>query len=206
MPPLRYALSLVFLLMSTACARYGVRNDDSHQYPEAQIFLNSPSSIVEDQLSKFLRKRGLQPQLHRSPSGDTIDFECDWVRDSSLDLFYIVSGTRKPHLVHWKAVWRLEASGPRSSQLKVKIMELLFMGPQESAGPLPELNGQWIEAPESNLRSWLELRRFFTEQYPRESLPPEMTILKIPTLDFAPLSLKHTRPVKLYRNPRPFSF
>jgi hypothetical protein len=204
---LRNGLILLSVVaLSPACARYGVRHDESRQYSEARLVINSPKSIVEEGLLGFLRNRGMEPAVHRSPTGAFTDFECDWVRDSSLDLFYIVSGSRKSHLVHWKAVWRLEAQGPRSTRVHLKIMELLFMGPQENAGDIPSLNGQWVEAPSTHLREWLELRRFYTEKYPRESLPREMTILKIPTLDFAPLSLKDSRPSQLYKSPRPFSF
>lgn len=189
-----------------SCARYGMRNDESRQYSKAQITLHSPVGFVEEKLRRFLSERGLLPKMHRSYSGSQVDVECSWIRDTSLDLFYIIAGTRKPHLVHWKAVWRLEPQDARHTRVSLKIMELLYMGAQEDAGATPALNGQWVEAPETHLRDWLELRRFYVETYPSKSLPNEMAILKVPSLDFPPLWLQDTKHPDSQRTPRPFSF
>jgi hypothetical protein len=194
------------LLGPSACARYGVRNDRARQYPKAQIELNQSRALVQDSLRRYLEGRGFNPNITQLQLGGISDFELDWVRDSSLEYFYIFSGKRVPHLSHWKGVFRITELGPRRSRLNVEIMELLYMGPRNAAGPVPELNGQWVEAPNTHLRGWLELRRFFSETYPRLPLPRELTSVQVPSLDFPPLSLQNFRPQSLQRSARPSSF
>jgi len=192
--------------MASACTRYGVHNDSVRQLPPAQITLNASREEIAELLMPFLRKRGYAPKMTRLRIGGSTDFELDWVRDSSLEYFYILSGTRLPHLVHWKAVWRVSELGPQRSTLRVETMELVYMGPREEAGPAPLLDGQWFEAPVSHLRGWIEVRRFFTETFPRLALPRELSLIQTPQLNSPPLSLRDYRPVKLHQSSRSSSF
>ncbi len=199
-------VALVVWSALTSCARYGVKNDSARQYPTAQIVVSQSREEAVQTLQSFLRKRGFRPRIERLRLPDTTDLELDWVRDSSLEYFYILSGKRTPHLSHWKAVWRVTQLGPRRSRLQVETMELLYLGPQDSAGPTPTLDGQWVEAPDTHLRGWLELRRYFVETFPRQTLPPELASIAIPSLQSPPLSLQDFRPVKRHRSARPSSF
>ncbi|MEO5667861.1 MAG: hypothetical protein ABIR96_07380, partial [Bdellovibrionota bacterium] len=105
---LRRSLSATLLVfLTTACARYGVLNDSARQYPPAEITLDASREEIASAVLPFLRSRGFSPQMDRLKLEGSTDFELDWVRDSSLEYFYILSGKRAPHLVHWKAVWRV---------------------------------------------------------------------------------------------------
>lgn len=172
----------------------------------AEIGLNMSREELCERLLPYLLKRGFSPRVDRLRLMGSTDFELDWVRDSSLEYFYILSGTRTPHLSHWKAVWRVSEDGPRRSKLRVEIMELIYMGPRDEAGAEPSLNGQWVAAPDSRLRNWIELRRFFTETYPGKPLPRELALIQVPSISGAPLSLQEFRPVKLHRSARPSPF
>ena len=193
-------------LASVSCARYGVHNDGARQYPASEISLNGSRPELAAKLQRYLKTRGFSPNVDRMRAAPSTDFELDWVRDSSLEYFYILSGTRLPHLSHWKAVWRLTDQGPRRTLVHVEIMELLYMGPRDEAGSVPSLNGQWVTAPDSHLRGWVELRRFFTETFPGQALPRDLSLIEVPSLSLPPLAMQDFRPLRLHRSSRLSSF
>jgi hypothetical protein len=203
---IRFFALCLLLVASVSCARYGVHNDGARQYPPSELSLNSSRAELTGQLQRYLKKRGFSPNIDHMRMGSSTDFELDWVRDSSLEYFYILSGTRLPHLSHWKAVWRLTDLGPRRTLVHVEIMELLYMGPRDEAGAIPSLNGQWVSAPDSHLRGWVELRRFFTETFPGQALPRDLALIEVPSLASPPLAMQDYRPLRLHRSSRPSSF
>jgi len=202
----RLLFAILIFSVTAACTRYGVHNDSARQYPVSEITLPSSREELAGQIQNFLKSRGFKPHVERHQTASVTDLELDWVRESSLEYFYILSGSRTPHLSHWKAVWRITDEGPRKTNIRIEIMELLYMGPQDEAGPTPSLNGQWVEAPDSHLRGWIELRRFFTETFPRQSLPKELTLIQVPSLEMPPLSLQEYRPLKSHQSSRPSPF
>lgn len=188
-----------------SCARYGIKNDNARQYGEASLILPLSFEEAQSSIRRYFQMRGFNLSTHPSQDNQRIDYEGSWIRDSSLELYYLVSDTRKPHLVHWKSVWRLQKHQAQS-QLTVHTKELVYMGPQESAGPTPNPDGQWLEAPQTHLRSWAELRRYFTSSFPNQAIPKEMPQIKIPQISFPPTYLKNSRPQKHYRSARPSAF
>ncbi len=198
---------LVFFVVSLgACAKYAIRKSEIPRNLPRKIELSASLDQVKNALGSYLSKRGQKYKIYRNKQGTVLDFEMEWVRDSDLAYFYVQTGRRIPHLSHWKGVWQIQQKSKNTTLVILEIMELIYLGPREEAPARPNVDGQWAESSDSNLRAALELKRFSTERFPRIKLPTSLAKLKAPDLDFPPLSLKKMRPDKLYRSSKTTAF
>src|SRR5690606_24351187 len=91
---------------------------------------------VRERLEGYLR---LRSRVERVVSeGNRIHIIQPWVRDSSLRYYMLEFDTRERHLNEWKAQWTLEHAGSMRTVLRLKVFELLYMGPPRQAGLRPD--------------------------------------------------------------------
>jgi hypothetical protein len=176
----------LILLWLGACSRYGILIDGSQQKPARGFVIDRNFAQVSKDLSAWLRKRGVLLATHDAAATNSVFFEQDWVRDSSLRYYYLDFDTRVRHLTHWKGVWRLRAQGPGRTELRMDLLELVFLGPANEAGRLHRMDGQWFESPRDNVRVALEMRRFWQAHYPNLRLPDGLAQIEVPRLTGPP--------------------
>lgn len=196
---------LCLILLLSSCARFAIRKPNSTEKYQSHINVTENFSKVRYRLKQFLKNRGQNFKEHMHRNGRTIDIEMEWVRDTSLNYYYVQRGTRKPHLSHWKGVWSISKISNSKTRIYFKTMELIYLGPQEEASSIPTNNGRWAESNSNNLRAALELRRFWNMHFKNKRLPSSLSQIKIPTLEFDPISSLN-RKDRLYRATRPSAF
>lgn len=190
-------LGLALLLLFGACAQFGLELRGSDPAPRRPIIVvpGDLSSVVRS-LERFLRAR----DALESTTGDTVAtgkvrLTEPWRRGTSLRYSYHVFGERGRHVAEWKGQWSLQAVDPQHTQVTLKILEVIYYGPAERAGPRPDPETikslpyrDWFETPPDDLRALFELRRFWTETYPRQPLPAVLADLTVPSLSGPPAS------------------
>jgi hypothetical protein len=194
------ALFVIFLTSLANCSRYAlVIPNAEREVGDQSIRIPENFQTTEIKISRWLRSRN---RLERSirPSGDSakVYFLTPWFRDYSLRFYYLEQYSRNRHLTEWTAQWTLKAIGNQESLLRVKVLELLYIGPANSSPPLPLSaskaqnslisNPDWAETDPDKLRATLELRRFWNENYPLLPLPKQLANVSLPSLLDPPIS------------------
>lgn len=188
------------LLGLAACSKYGIRlseRDPANRRPiPAVVEVDLPLPTVAATLKSYLAARDRLSSTYVPPENPEaeIRFQQPWVRDTSLRYYTLEFDTRRRHTVDWKALWTLKRLETRRTEIRLDIIEALFMGPPLEAGPGPLLNGQWFETERDSLRARLELRRFWNQSFPGRPLPPALGQIAVPSIEGSPLAKSQLEP------------
>ncbi len=187
---IRALLSVILMTQCASCTKYGLlipeEAPDPLQKPSIQVSEAFP--VVTEKIRQYLKEREkLESIFVPASSGEEIRFTQPWVRDSSLRYYVLEFDRRERHVVEWKAQWIISSRGPLLTEIRLEVLEVMFMGPPRRAGPGPTLNNQWFELEQDPLRANLELRRFWKQSYPNSALPSTLANIKVPSLKAEPL-------------------
>lgn len=193
-----------------ACSKYGLLIPEeatvNHlQQPVIQIADTFPN--VTTKLRQYLQKRERLESVFTPPPPVTeeLRYNQPWIRDTSLQYYALIFDHRERHIVEWKGQWRIKGLSSLQTELRLDILEVIFMGPPKMAGPGPNLDNQWFETERDPLRAMIELRRFWMEAYPDRVLPPALTKITTPALNGKPQGADVFSPHwKTLRRSRPF--
>ena len=178
------------------CSHYALRVPDTGH--EAPIFVTLPDSVpvAAHKIEKYLKLRGHYDSTYRpfDHPGEVRINEA-WIRDSSLRFYMRYWDHRIRHLSGWRAQWVLKELPSGHSELRVKVLEILFVGLPEDAEEGPDLDNKqsWFETNFDELRAGLEMRRFWATTYPVKKMPLALFQLKAPDLIFEPISKEEVR-------------
>lgn len=181
---------LTFLaLLASSCSHYALRAPDAEQDKAVIIALPDSLSAATAKVENYLRFRGHYLSTYRPiDRSDEVRVNQGWMRDSSLRFYVRYWDQRLRHASTWKSQWVLREISPGVSQLRVKTLELLFIGLPADADESPDLENKtsWFEGDPDELRSALEMRRFWNTVYPAQKLPPVLANVRAPGLTFEP--------------------
>jgi len=195
-----FAFAVIILTHFSGCARYGLRHPQSLEY-DGSVSVKVPDNfqVIEVKLRDWLKTRSLFEKVIR-PTGlsQEVYYLTPWKRDFSLRYYYLEFDSRSRHISEWKSQWKLKVLNPEFSEIQVKVLEVIHMGPSNLAPAFPEIdevkklkittNLDWAESAPDKIRALLELRRFFNETYPLSPLPAPLAVISVPSLEIGPLS------------------
>jgi len=193
--------TLAWCLLS-GCAQYGLELRGSDPSPrEPRIVVPGDLYSVSQSLENYLHSHGRLESKSGHVAEAKLRLTQTWNRGLSLRYYYRNYGDRSRHLGEWKSQWIARSLGPQQTEVSVKVLEVIYFGPVDQAGPRPDVEAvknlpfrDWFETPPDNLRALFELRRYWTETYPRASLPAQLADLKVPSLDGPPASKEWPKP------------
>lgn len=188
------------LFLCGACSKYGIRLSDGEMNERrpipAVIEIDLPLPTVTASLKNYLVSRNRFASVYSPPENpeSEVRLQQPWVRDTSLRYYTLEFDTRRRHTVDWKALWTLKRLDAHRTEIRLDIVEVLFMGPPLEAGPGPLLNGQWFETERDSLRARLELRRFWNQKFPGRPLPATLGQIAVPSIEASPLAKRQLEP------------
>jgi hypothetical protein len=185
------ALTLASVLEGAlaSCSRYGV--PISEDPPASPIVLHVPENFetTRRRVYQYLKSRDrVESVFTPTDVPGEIRLNQPWVRDTSLRYMELEYDARQRHIVEWKGQWILKSVSESITEVRLNILELLFLGPAREASPRPTPNADWFETGADGLRAALELRRFWAETYPALPLPKALANVQVPALDGPPVS------------------
>lgn len=181
-------ICLLALATTGACSHYAIRVPDTEQEKPVSITLPDSLSVATQKIENYLKARQHYSSTYRPiERTEEVRINEEWIRDTSLRYYLRLWDQRLRHVTTWRAQWVLREIPPHRTELRVKVLELLFIGlPQDSEeGPDLDNKTSWFEGDPDEIRSAVEIRRFWTSVYPTVPLPEALSI-KVPGLVFEP--------------------
>ena len=188
---------LWLLLPCAACSKYALPIQDSwpNPTPEPLVYVPEAQGPARARLRTYLEKRQRLGDVFAPAGADgtEIRFNQPWIDDVSLRYYTLSFDTRIRQRVEWKAQWLLKSAAATKTELRLKILEIVYIGSPSDTEPGPALDNDWFEAEPDSLRALLELRRYWIENYPASPLPSILTNISVPSLEGPPLSKDQLR-------------
>ena len=176
-------------LFAASCSHYALRVPDTEQEKPVLIALPDSLEAATAKIENYLRLRGHYGSTYR-PVGRSEEVRVNqgWIRDTSVRFYLRLWDQRLRHVSTWRSQWVLKTISPNVTQLRVRTLELLFIGLPNDADESPDLENKtsWFEGDPDEIRSALEMRRFWITVYPAQKLPPVLAETRAPRLIFEP--------------------
>ncbi|MBS1984964.1 MAG: hypothetical protein JST16_12415 [Bdellovibrionales bacterium] len=180
--------SLLGTVSCTQLAQVPLREEEPVS-PQLSVQVPEGFTQASAHLEEYLKGRHrLQSRfVPAGAEGKELRLNQPWIRDTSLRYFAIENGDRKRHIVEWKGQWILTAESATQTNLRLSIVEVLYLGLPEMADDELSLEGDWFETQRDGLRGGLEMRRFWAETY-AAPVPAKLAELNAPNSWGPPLS------------------